>query len=361
VLVGPDDVRSDLWVIGGRLTFSPPVGTVGGAEVDSIRGWVLPGLVDAHCHVGLGPDGAVDRAGSTKHAMLDRDAGALLVRDVGSPVDTRWIDQCDELPRLVRSGRHIARTRRYIRGFGHEIEPEQLPAYAVREAQSSDGWVKLVGDWIDRSVGDLSPCWPHDALATAIAAAHREGARVTAHCFAEDSLADLVAAGADCIEHACGLTEDMIPSFVEHGVSIVPTLVNIATFPEIAASANERFPIYASHMRALHARRRATVAAAHDAGIAIYAGTDAGSRIPHGLIAQEVLELVTVGLSPTEAISAACWDARRWLGYEGLEEGASADLVVYDEDPRATPRVLTDPATVMLRGRIVSTRDRRAG
>jgi imidazolonepropionase-like amidohydrolase len=153
----------------------------------------------------------------------------------------------------------------------------------------------------------------------------------------------------------------MIPSFVEHGVSIVPTLVNIATFPEIAASANERFPIYASHMRALHARRRATVAAAHDAGIAIYAGTDAGSRIPHGLIAQEVLELVTVGLSPTEAISAACWDARRWLGYEGLEEGASADLVVYDEDPRATPRVLTDPATVMLRGRIVSTRDRRAG
>ena len=32
----------------------------------------------------------------------------------GSPADTRWIDDRADLPRIIRAGRHIARTRRYI-------------------------------------------------------------------------------------------------------------------------------------------------------------------------------------------------------------------------------------------------------
>lgn len=107
----------------------------------------------------------------------------------------------------------------------------------AQEARRGDGWVKLVGDWIDRDAGDLTGCWPREEVEAAIAQAHRLGARVTAHCFAEDSLRDLVEAGIDCIEHATGLTEDTIPLFAERGVAIVPTLVNIATFPQIAAAA----------------------------------------------------------------------------------------------------------------------------
>lgn len=108
--------------------------------------------------------------------------------------------------------------------------------YVGREARRGDGWVKLVGDWIDRDAGDLTACWPRAEVEAAIAEAHRLGARVTAHCFAEDSLRDLVEAGIDCIEHATGLTEDTIPLFAERGVAIVPTLVNIATFPKLAVS-----------------------------------------------------------------------------------------------------------------------------
>ena len=104
------------------------------------------------------------------------------------------------------------------------------------------------------------------------------------------------------------------------------------------------------HMRRLHDRRYATVAAARDAGIPIYVGTDAGGSLPHGLVAAEVAELVTAGLPVLEAIDAACWSARRWLGRPGLEEGASADLVVYAEDPRQSPGVLAHPTAVMLRG-----------
>ena len=345
VLVGPDEVVGQAWVVGGRITYERPAG-----EVTAVDGWVVPGLVDAHCHVGLDAHGAVDEATSQAQALADRDAGALLLRDAGSPADTRWVDDREDLPRLVRAGRHIARPKRYLRDFADEVEPEELVETVRRQAARGDGWVKLVGDWIDRDTGDLAPCWPLEVLRPAMAAAHAAGARVTAHCFAEDSLADLVEAGIDCIEHATGLDERTLPLLADRGVAIVPTLINIDTFPGIAAAADGKFPTYASHMRALHERRHATVGAAHDAGLPIYAGTDAGGSLAHGRVVDEVLELARAGLPPVEALSAACWAARAWLGRDGLSEGASADLLVLDGDPREDLRVLSSPSDVVLRG-----------
>ncbi|MFF8828800.1 amidohydrolase family protein [Streptomyces sp. NPDC015131] len=350
VLAGPEDVRDELWVVDGRITYERPSAA---RDVRTVTGWALPGLVDAHCHVGLDAHGAVDAATSEKQALTDRDAGTLLIRDAGSPADTRWIDDRDDLPKIIRAGRHIARTRRYIRNYAHEIEPADLVAYVGREARRGDGWVKLVGDWLDRGAGDLAACWPRAEVEAAIAEAHRLGARVTAHCFAEDSLRDLVEAGIDCVEHATGLTEDTIPLFAERGVAIVPTLVNIATFPGLAAGGEAKFPRWAAHMRRLHERRYDTVRAAYDAGVPVFVGTDAGGSLAHGLVAAEVAELVTAGIPPLEALSATTWGARAWLGRPGLEEGAPADLVVYDEDPRADVRALAAPRRVILNGRVV--------
>ncbi|MFE0687825.1 amidohydrolase family protein [Streptomyces sp. JH002] len=344
-------VRDELWVVGGRITFRRPVGV---REMTTVSGWVLPGLVDAHCHVGLDAHGAVDRATTERQALTERDAGALLLRDAGSPADTRWIDDRADLPHLIRAGRHIARPRRYIRNYAEEVEPAVLAATVREQARRGDGWVKLVGDWIDRERGDLTPCWPATALREAVAAAHEEGARVTAHCFAEDSLRDLVEAGIDCVEHATGLTRELIPLFAERGVAIVPTLVNIATFPRLAEGGEAKFPRWADHMRRLHARRYDTVRAAYDAGIAVFAGTDAGGSLGHGLIAQEVAELRAAGLPVHAALGAASWRARQWLGRPGLTEGAPADLVVYGEDPRAELAVLARPRRVVLRGRVVA-------
>ncbi|MGW1784122.1 amidohydrolase family protein [Streptomyces sp. NPDC002143] len=350
VLAGPDDVRDELWVVDGRISYDRPVGA---RDVRTVAGWALPGLVDAHCHVGLGPHGPVEPGVAEKQALTDREAGTLLIRDAGSPSDTRWVDDRADLPKIIRAGRHIARTRRYIRGFAHEIEPDDLVAYVAREAERGDGWVKLVGDWIDREAGDLTPSWPREAAAAAIAEAHRLGARVTAHCFAENSLRDLVESGIDCIEHATGLTEELIPLFVERGVAIVPTLVNIATFPQLAAGGEAKFPNWSAHMRRLHERRYDTVRAAYDAGIPVFVGTDAGGTLPHGLVAAEVAELVTAGIPPLEALSATTWGAREWLGRPGLDEGAPADLVVYETDPRADVGVLATPRRVVLNGRVV--------
>ncbi|MGW1213314.1 amidohydrolase family protein [Streptomyces sp. NPDC002499] len=352
ILVGPDEVRDELWVVDGRISYDRPVGA-GSDDVRTVEGWTLPGLVDAHCHVGLGAHGPVPEDVAEKQALTDREAGTLLLRDAGSPSDTRWVDDREDLPKIIRAGRHIARTRRYIRGYAHEIEPADLVEYVGREAVRGDGWVKLVGDWIDRDLGDLAPSWPRDAVEAAIAEAHRLGARVTAHCFAESSLRDLVEAGIDCIEHATGLTDDLIPLFAERGVAIVPTLVNIATFPRLADGGEDKFPRWSAHMRRLHERRYDTVRNAYDAGIPVYVGTDAGGTLPHGLAAAEVAELVTAGIPPLEALSATAWAARSWLGRPGLDEGAPADLVVYEADPRADVRVLAAPRRVVVNGRVV--------
>ncbi len=348
VLVGPDDQRDQAWVVGGRLTFDPPAS----GEATTVAGFVLPGLVDAHCHIGLGAQGAVDDATTEAQALADRAAGALLLRDAGSPADTRWVDGREDLPRVIRAGRHIARTRRYLRNYAHEIEPDQLAEQVRVQARRGDGWVKIVGDWIDRDTGDLEPCWPIEQLRLAMDAAHAEGARVTAHCFGEDALPDLIAAGIDGIEHATGLTYDTTVAAAQGGVAIVPTLVNIARFPAIADSGQARFPRYAEHLRALHARRYDTVRDAFDEGVPVYVGTDAGGSLPHGLVAAEVAELVAAGLPRSAALDAACWGARDWLRRPSLVEGAPADLVVCPDDPRADVGVLAHLRAVVLRGRV---------
>ncbi|WP_305091981.1 amidohydrolase family protein [Prescottella sp. R16] len=349
----PDEQPVDLWVDGDVFVDGP----VPGAQTVSTSGWILPGLVDAHCHIGIRyGGGAEDLDGALAQARTERDRGVLLVRDAGSPVDTRGLDDVPGLPRIIRAGRHIAAPKRYIRGLPVDLEDEsQLPAEVVRQAHAGDGWVKLVGDWIDREVGDLAPLWSDAVLVEAIAAAHAVGARVTAHVFGEDALPGLIAAGIDCIEHGTGLTDTTIAMMAEHGTALVPTLVNIANFPEIADGAT-RFPVYAAHMRDLHARVNDTIGAARDAGIPVYAGTDAGGHVQHGRIADEVAALGKIGMTPTEALGAACWNAQDWLGGGGLAAGSRADFVVYEDDPRTGPEVLSRPSLVVVGGDVVVAR-----
>ncbi|ORB32512.1 metal-dependent hydrolase family protein [Mycolicibacterium parafortuitum] len=346
----PDGEPVDWWIVDGRLSAEPVADaeTVFGADTDD--GWVLPGLVDAHCHVGLGAHGEIPLDEAATQAETDRDAGALLLRDAGSPTDTRSFDDRADLPRIIRAGRHLARPKRYSRGFAAELEdPWQLPDAVAQQARWGDGWVKLVGDWIDRDTGDLAPLWPDDVLEAAIDAAHANGARVTAHVFSEDALPGLITAGIDCIEHGTGLTEDTIDLMVEHGTALVPTLINIENFPGIADGA-DRFPAYQKHMRALYESCPARIGAAREAGVPIFAGTDAGSAVAHGRIADEVEALKGIGMTPTEALGAACWDAREWLRRPALRHGASADLVCFADDPRSGPEVLAHPTVVILRG-----------
>ncbi|MDR7300725.1 metal-dependent hydrolase family protein [Haloactinomyces albus] len=349
-VVLPDGEQRDVWVRDGMVSLEP----VPGASTVFDGGYLLAGLVDAHCHVGLGPKGPVELDEAVRQAETDREAGTLLIRDCGSPLDTRSLQDREDLPRIIRAGRHLARPKRYIPHLADELDDqEQLPAAVAEQAAHGDGWIKLVGDWIDRSVGDLSPLWRADVLTEAIAAAHAHGARVTAHVFGEDALPDLLAAGIDCIEHGTGLTDDTVEEMARRGTVLVPTLVNVENFPSFAAAAS-KYPDYAAHMRHLYREADRTVAKAIEAGVPVYAGTDAGGGIEHGQLVDELMALNRVGMSAEQALGAASWSAREWLGWSGLHHGGVADLVCYDSDPRKDLAVLRHPRRILLRGRVVA-------
>src|ERR1700753_3897881 len=81
----PDETERTAWIVEGRLSFTRPSTSEGETGVDG--GWILPGFVDAHCHIGYSPDGFLpEPADMAAQALIDRDAGTLLIRDAGSPV-----------------------------------------------------------------------------------------------------------------------------------------------------------------------------------------------------------------------------------------------------------------------------------
>src|SRR6266536_1730925 len=351
-VVLPDDEVRDLWLVGARATCSP----VPGAQTVADGGFVLPGLVDAHCHIGIAPGGAPIGALDEARALaaVDRDAGVLAIRDAGSPYPYPQLDGDPDVPRLARAGRHIAPPKRYLRDIGVEVSAAEFPGEAARQAAAGNGWVKLVGDWLDRGTGDLARAWDLGDMAAAIEAAHGAGARVAVHTFAEESVAALVRAGVDSVEHGTGLSDDDIAEMARRGTALVPTMINVETFGGIAARAQDKFPGYASHMLALRDRLPRVVAAAHEAGVPIYVGSDAGGGIDHGMAAREMLRLhERAGLPVLDVLRAGSWGAREWLGFPGLVEGGVAALVGCPEGPRRALRVTAAPSLIVLRGRVV--------
>ena len=347
----PDDEVRDIYIDGDHLGFEP----VPGAVTVATGGYALPGLVDAHCHIGIKrgaiPIENLDEA--RELARVDRDAGVLAIRDAGSPYPYPELENETDLPRLIRAGRHLAPPKRYLRGVAIESTAEELPARAAEQARLGSGWIKLVGDWIDRAEGDLGPTYDADVLKAAIDAAHEAGAKVAVHTFSEAAVAAVVRAGVDSVEHGTGLSTDLIDQMARQGTALVPTMINIATFDDIAATADPKFPVYAEHMRRLKAGFPEVVRSAFEAGVPIYVGTDAGGGIDHGLAAEEMLLLHDqAGIPAEDVLAAASWKARRWLGLSD-DRRQLGDVVLYDDDPRLDLGVVRNPTRIILRGKVI--------
>lgn len=339
----------DLWLHDGVIAREPVAGAV--TVVDDA--WLIPGLVDAHNHVGIAPGLGVTVEQARVSAYADARAGTLLIREVGSPLDTHPLDADPLCPRFVRSGKHIARTKRYLRDYGIDLDdPDELAGEVARQAAAGDGWVKIVGDWIDREVGDLAPLWSPAQLTAAVTAAHDAGVKITAHVFGTDALDDLIDAGVDCLEHGTGLRPHHLDKLVERSIALVPTMIQVDNFPSIAAGA-DRFPAYQANMRTLHARAGDVFAAAREAGVQMYAGTDAGGFVEHGRIVDEIDAMAALGFGMRDALWQATVAPRRWLGAGVLDEGDRADFLVLDADPLADPTTLRRPRMVVSSGRRV--------
>lgn len=340
-VVLPDRIERTLWVVGDRITFGP----VHGAEPVIDRGWIVPGLVDAHTHPGAEtPEDPFDEGLLRSHLIAHRDAGVLLIRAPGSADRIpRWVDEDPDLPRVQSAGRWLATPGRFFPGYPWRVGLDELVAAAVEEAKASSGWCKVIGDWMpDESAVPL------DLLSAVADAVHAVGGKVAVHAMTSEGARNAVLAGVDSVEHGTHLDIDLLDQMALQGTALVPTLTVFASNIERlrAGAKSERRDWLLSGWESTPERIRA----AHEAGVTILAGTDG---LPFGNIAAEVAQLLQAGLSAEDALGAASWTAREWLGLPGLDEGAPADLVIYGEDPIADPRVLSDPACIVLRGRII--------
>ncbi|WP_026460128.1 amidohydrolase family protein [Schaalia suimastitidis] len=343
------------WIVaGGVIRHARPAEAEAPAD---LSGYFTPGFVDVHCHVGIGPHGPVAKREREDQIRADLATGVLTVRDCGSPVDNSELVGRADLPTLIRCGQHIARTKRYLRGLPREVEPGDLPTAMAQEARRGGGWVKIVGDWIDRAGGadaDLDPLWPRQALIDGVAAAHEAGARVAVHCFSHRAVDDLLEAGVDDIEHGTGMDADQMAEAAARGIMVTPTLLQTELFGSFADQAGTKFPVYGATMRAMWMRRREHAQALFDSGVPILPGTDSGGYQEHGVLGDELRAWAAIGVATERILDIATWQARLTMGQDALADGAVADIVHFEEDPRGDERLWGVPTTVIRGGQVVS-------
>ena len=129
--------------------------------------------------------------------------------------------------------------------------------------------------------------------------------------------------------------------------------MNVENFPGFAAAGEQKFPAYASTMRRLYASSGAVVRAAFEAGVPVFAGTDAGGGIEHGVIADEVRALHAAGLPAEAALAAASWGARVVAGAAVHRGGRAGRRRRLRRRPAADLDTLRRPQRMVLRGRVV--------
>jgi imidazolonepropionase-like amidohydrolase len=343
VLLPDGDVVEAGITEGGQWTSRP----VAGAETLPGR-FVLPGLVDAHCHLGVGQaEGggliALDPNAVRANLMQAHSAGITAIRDTGSPGSvTLQLLATGGGAGLQACGRFLAPEGRYFPGLHVPVPPEQLVTAALAEVRAGAVWIKLIADFPflspDQAPSDPLPTYPLADIQRLVEAVHGAGARVAAHS-TTGYVAELIAAGIDSVEHGTALDEADIESLATRGGAWTPTLC--AT---IGAHTDDD---PARQKLRLERRERLSylLPRAADCGLTIMTGTDVVGSIP-----REVALMAELGLPPQKALAAASAAARRFLGFAGLDDSEPADLITYTSDPRDDPAVLGHPAAIFMRG-----------
>jgi imidazolonepropionase-like amidohydrolase len=370
--------RRALTTDGGRVTaIDDADGPLPDGARDLDGATVLPGLIDAHCHVlsdterspGFGPPpllhGEAPRPAALGHYILAAAGARILksgfttVRDVGSSDDeASALKLAVDLgivpgPRILTCGRIVSATAPGGVIFGSMYREADGPwemRKAVREQiRRGADYIKFMATGA-RSVlaEDPEPAQMTLEEMTAIVdEAHRMGRRVAAHAEGLAGTRWAIEAGADTIEHGLSLHRDpaLLDTMAARGVVLVPTL---STFHDLA----ERFapdfapPLVEQAKRQLDEALQ-TVSAARAAGVILALGYDSG---PPGASANELLRLAEAGLSPIDALRAATTGGAAALGRADLGRisvGATADLVVVDGRPEVDLKVLTRPSAIV--------------
>jgi len=361
----------------GRIAYAGPAaglpdGAARARALDFPGATLLPGLVDAHVHLGAsgGPDRAADVPRTEAERMLaavvnarrQLEAGVTLVRDLGSPgAEAVLVGRAVEAgtipgPRVVASGPAVTMTGGHIPYLGRVTDGVDAMRAAVRANLALGArCIKVVatGGVLTQGVDPREPAYTQAELDALVDEAHRLGLTVAAHAIGEGGVAAALRAGVDSVEHGMFLDSETIELFLQTGARLSATFLaphGILGGPSVPAWIKDRArPAAEAQARSF----RAAVAA----GVPAVAGTDAGTPDnPHGGVAREVAFMAEAGLETLLAVKAATGEAADLLGVAdrgALRQGAAADVLVAGGDVVVDLGALLRPVAVFQDGRRV--------
>ena len=375
--------------VGPASTIKLPAAEI--VEIDAQGGFILPGFFDTHVHL-----------------LFE---GFNMVRDMQAPFSLRFYKSIDYMRRTLEAGVTSVRDAggadagvKQSVDNGDVLGPRMQISVSVLTITGGhgDGWMLSGNEWelfpaypgfphgrvdgaehvrqkvrqvlragaevvkVCATGGVLSPTdhpefiqfSPQELRVIVEEAAFRRGVKVMAHAQGAEGIKNAVRAGIHSIEHGVYLDDEAIDLMLEHGTYLVPTLLAPLGVLEVGESGG--MPDYglrkAREVVEIHSQ---SISKAHQAGVKIAMGTDSAVT-PHGQNLRELGLMVSIGMSPMEAIVASTSIAAACLGWDDrlgtLESGKLADLILVKDDPLKNIRSLENVdniSLVMKDGKIV--------
>ena len=329
--------------------------------LDARQRFVVPGLIDAHVHIG---NLRALRTALESGVTTARSAGASHYADVGM---RELVKQGAAIgPDIVASGYHVRTLIAEEAFLDHPglaslmrgvTTPDALRR--VVEANLSRGvdWIKV--NATERAgTPDTDPrkqMFTEAELRVIVEAAAAKNIPVQAHAHGAEGAFAAVKAGVRSIEHGTYLTDEALQLMAKQGTYFDPTMEAMKDLTEVGGDYDNRdLMLRGRHMLP---NLREAIARAHNMGVKIVAGSDTGygpSSVAR--LAIEIANLVDSGLSPLAALQAATLTSAQMLRREQaigqIAPGFEADLLIVERNPLDQPATLQDPLLVISNGRI---------
>ena len=325
---------------------------------------LMPGLFDSHGH-------------TFQRVMLERslDFGVTTVLDMGSTsqdfvANIKAEDregQATDRADLFGAVLWVTAPGSHGTQFGEVptlTNPQDAADFVAQRVEDGADFIKIIYDnfkMIDRPVPTLSTA----TMAAVVAAAHTQGKLAVVHSRDLEAWADVIAAGADGFVHApvdAVPDAQMIAAIREKQMFVSPNLAlarpagaRLIDDPVIGPLLSERergrlLDFFAKHREGGDQVAYDTVAALHEAGVTLLAGSDSpnGGTTVGASMYVELELLVELGLSPIEALQTATSNPARVFGLDDrgrIAAGLLADVLLVegrpDEDILAMRRIHT--------------------
>jgi imidazolonepropionase-like amidohydrolase len=343
--------------------------------IDAAGQWIMPGLIDAHCHVSYGypsvkgegkgkgptrPEFSTLRSARSVQKVLRSGVTSISVPGGTWFTDVGVRDAIKlglmEGPRMYVAGRMIV-----TYGCIEDDEPswEGTPEHSIgklcnsademvtevrRQGKHGVNFIKMA----DSRSGE-SQMLARDEIAAVVGEAHRRNLRVAIHSRGAGSTRAAAEAGVDWIIHADLATDRDLEAVAKAGIPILPTATFLAVVIEMGSKVGgEKVQLDINRMRRHYDLLGEIMHKSRKLGIKLLVGTDTGNNTftPYGELHAKELEIFVNhgGFTPMEAIVAATRDNAYAIGLEGqvgeIAAGKLADIIVLKKDPIADITIL---------------------